>query len=75
MSRVAPYARSSSDKQREASIEDQFRLCREHAARERWQIYTTYQDAALSGSSTILRPGIQKLVRDAQRRQFDVVVA
>lgn len=75
MSRVALYARYSSDNQREASIEDQFRLCREHAVRERWQVTTTYQDAALSGSSTILRPGIQKLVRDAQRRQFDVVLA
>ena len=38
MTRAALYARYSSDNQREASIEDQFRLCREHAARERWQI-------------------------------------
>lgn len=30
MTRAAPYARYSSDNQREASIEDQFRLCREH---------------------------------------------
>jgi site-specific DNA recombinase len=31
MSRIALYARYSSDNQREASIEDQLRLCREHA--------------------------------------------
>lgn len=75
MSRVAVYARYSSDNQSESSIEDQFRLCREHAARERWQIGGTYQDAAISGASTILRPGIQALLRDAQTGKFDVVLA
>ena len=39
------------------SIEDQFRLCREHAGRERWQIVGSYEDAAISGASTILCPG------------------
>ncbi|WP_309085774.1 recombinase family protein [Chelativorans sp.] len=72
---AALYARYSSDNQREASIEDQLRLCREHAAREGWQVAGTYQDAAISGASTILRPGIQKLVRDAQCGQFQVVLA
>ncbi len=75
MSRVAVYARYSSDNQSESSIEDQFRLCREHAARERWQIGGTYQDAAISGASTILQPGIQALLRDAQTGKFDVVLA
>jgi site-specific DNA recombinase len=32
--RVSIYARYSSDKQREASIEDQTRLCEERARRE-----------------------------------------
>jgi DNA invertase Pin-like site-specific DNA recombinase len=73
--RVGLYARYSSDNQREASLEDQFRLCREHAAREGWEIAGVHQDAAISGSSTILRPGIQKLVRDAQCGAFDVVLA
>ncbi|WP_051469492.1 recombinase family protein [Chelativorans sp. J32] len=75
MTRAALYARCSSDNQREASIEDQIRLCREHAAREGWQIAESYHDAAISGASTILRPGIQKLVRDAQCGQFQIVVA
>ena len=35
MSRVALYARYSSDNQRDASIEDQLRLCRLHAERQR----------------------------------------
>jgi site-specific DNA recombinase len=73
--RVAFYARYSSDQQRAASIEDQFRLCREHAAREHWEIAGTYQDAGISGASQILRPGIQKLVRDAQCGLFQLVLA
>ena len=75
MTRVALYARYSSDNQSDSSIEDQFRLCREHAARERWKIVGTYHDAAISGASVILRPGIQSLLQDAQRGQFDVVLA
>ena len=50
MTRAALYARYSEDKQSEASIEDQFRLCREHAGRERWQIVGSYEDAAISGA-------------------------
>jgi hypothetical protein len=38
MTRVALYARYSSDNQRAASIEDQFRLCEERATREGWQV-------------------------------------
>ncbi|HEY0124961.1 MAG TPA: recombinase family protein [Rhizobium sp.] len=75
MTCAALYARYSSDNQREASIEDQFRLCEEYAARERWQVTGSYQDAAISGSSTVLRSGIQQLVRDAQRGLFTVVLA
>ncbi|MFD2249269.1 DNA invertase Pin-like site-specific DNA recombinase/polyhydroxyalkanoate synthesis regulator phasin [Pseudochelatococcus lubricantis] len=75
MTRVALYARYSSDNQREASIEDQFRLCREHAQREHWEIVGSYEDAAISGSSTILRPGIQRLMRDAQHGEFNILLA
>jgi site-specific DNA recombinase len=74
MTRVALYARYSSDNQSECSVEDQFRLCREHAQRERWKIMGTYHDAAISGASVILRPGIQTLLQDAQRGLFDVVL-
>ncbi len=34
MTRVAIYARYSSDNQNEASIEDQFRICRDQVKRE-----------------------------------------
>jgi site-specific DNA recombinase len=75
MTRVALYARYSSDNQSVASIEDQFRICREHAAREQWKVIGTYHDAAISGASVILRPGVQTLLQDAQRGKFDVVLA
>ena len=75
MTRIALYARYSSDNQREASIEDQFRICREQAKREKWKIVGTYKDARISGASMILRPGIQSLLQDAQAGQFDVVLA
>jgi DNA invertase Pin-like site-specific DNA recombinase len=75
MTRVALYARYSSDNQREASIEDQLRICREQAKREKWKVAGTYKDAGISGASMILRPGIQSLLQDAQAGQFDVVLA
>lgn len=74
MTRVALYARYSSDNQREASIEDQLRLCRLHAERQSWTIVDSYQDRAVSGAS-LIRPGIQALLGDALRSRFDVVLA
>ena len=65
--RCALYARYSSDQQRAASIEDQFRICRELAEREGWKLTGTYKDSAVSGASVILRPGVQALLEDARR--------
>lgn len=50
MTRIALYARYSSDQQNAASIEDQLRICRERAEREGWETIGTYEDAAISGS-------------------------
>src|SRR5215813_6488149 len=71
--RVSIYARYSSDKQREASIEDQVRLCEERAARENWRVVKRYTDHAISGAS-LMRRGIQALMQDAQSGKFDVVL-
>jgi site-specific DNA recombinase len=73
--KVAIYARYSSDNQSAASIDDQFRVCREHAVREKWKIVGTYHDAAISGASMILRPGIQALLQNAQRGKFESLLA
>jgi DNA invertase Pin-like site-specific DNA recombinase len=71
--RVSIYARYSSDKQREASIEDQVRLCEERAAREGWRVVKRYTDHAISGAS-LMRRGIQALMQDAQSGKFDLVL-
>ncbi len=75
MTRAALYARYSSDNQNAASIADQVRLCREQAEREGWNVVETYQDAAVSGASVTLRPGVQALLQDALAGRFDVVLA
>src|SRR3546814_4139889 len=75
MTRAALYARYSSDNQSVASIEDQFRICRDQATREKWKVMGTYKDAAISGASVTLRPGIQALLQDAQAGKFDIVLA
>jgi site-specific DNA recombinase len=74
MTRVALYARYSSDNQRDASIEDQLRQCRERAVREGWTIVETYSDRAISGAS-LIRSGIQSLLADAQAGRFDMVLS
>jgi site-specific DNA recombinase len=64
------YARYSSDLQREASIEDQVRLCRAGIEKEGWQYRHAYTDRAMSGAST-LRPAYQSLLEGARLGQFD----
>ena len=58
-----------------ASIEDQLRICREHAAREGWMIAGAYRDAVVYGDSASLCPGDQALLEDARRGVFEIVVA
>src|SRR5260370_41079957 len=72
--RAVLYARYSSDLQREASIEDQIRLCRRRIEHEGWEYLHAYTDRAMSGASA-LRPAYQSLLEDARHGQFDVVVA
>lgn len=72
--KVAIYARYSSDNQREASIGDQFRVCREYAKRKGWKIAQEYSDHAMSGA-TLLRPGFQAMMQSALRKEVEVVLA
>ncbi len=69
MVRIALHARYSDDKQSPASIEDQFRIRREQAAREKWKVVAAYKDAAISGASVILRSGIQALLQGPAHRR------
>ena len=74
MTTVAIYARYSTDMQRDASIEDQIRICQERAEREGWTVYQCYTDHGQSGA-TLLRPGIQMLLQDAQLGKFDIILS
>ena len=72
--RVALYARYSSDQQRDASIEDQVRICRNRADHEGWTVTETFADHAISGA-TRERPGFQNLSEAIWASRLDVVMA
>ena len=74
MIRCALYARYSSDNQRDASIEDQLRICREHAENLGWHVVESYADHATSGAN-LLRPGIQRLLAAASASKVDIILA
>lgn len=65
----AIYARYSSENQREASIDDQIRKCREFAMSANWEILDKhiYFDKAISGSSIAPRASFNKLLEVALR--------
>jgi site-specific DNA recombinase len=75
MIRAAIYARYSDDKQNDKSIDDQFALCRDLCAREGMAVISTFEDRAISGAGAVNRPGFQALMRAAEARLFDVIVA
>src|SRR5262252_3738360 len=71
--RAALYLRVSTDKQ---TVENQRAALTAIAERRGWQIVTTYTDAGISGAKGRKdRPGLDQMLKDAQRRSFDVVMA
>ncbi|MFW8636019.1 recombinase family protein [Cribrihabitans pelagius] len=72
--RAAIYARYSSDLQRDASVEDQIRSCTDYAKDQGMEVVATYSDRAISGAS-LMRSGMQALLRDARGGAFDVLVS
>lgn len=75
MTRVAIYARFSSDVQNPRSIEDQVALCQRHAAARGWTVVTAFMDAAISGAHIVNRPGLLTALASAERGEFDVLLA
>ena len=70
---VVIYARYSSSSQREASIEEQIKICTEYAERNHYSIVKIYKDSALTGK-TDNRPALQRLLNDCSKKLFDVVI-
>lgn len=67
------YARYSSHNQREESIEGQLRECKAYAEREKITVTGEYIDRAISGK-TDNRASFQKMIKDAEKGQFSVVI-
>ncbi len=71
--RVALYLRVSTGEQ---TTENQRRELEEVARRSGWQVVEVYEDAGISGANgREKRPAFDKLMKDASRRQFDMVAA
>ena len=68
------YARYSSHSQKEESIEQQIAECTDFAAKNAIRIVGIYADKAVSGRSD-RRANFQRMMRDAEKQQFQVVVA
>ena len=71
--RAAAYARFSTDKQYETSIETQLRDIRQYCKRKGYHIVKEYVDRAESASK-FDRPAFQKMLEDARKHLFDVVI-
>lgn len=70
---VVIYARFSSSAQREESIEGQVKVCTQFANRNGYNIIDTYVDRAMTGKNDD-RPGLQRLLAESSRRQFQGVI-
>lgn len=72
MTTAVLYARYSSDKQREASIDDQLRVCRDFCRAEGIEVLRQYTDYALSGK-TDHRPEFRQMIANAPESDYVVV--
>lgn len=68
------YARFSSHNQRDASIDQQFAVGRKKASELGIPIVEAYSDYAISGK-TDKRPAFQRMMRDAEKGNFQYVIA
>ena len=67
------YARYSSDNQREESIEGQIRECTAYAEKNGMTVVRHYIDRAIS-AKTDNRPQFQQMIKDSERKLFDIVL-
>ena len=70
---IVIYARYSSDKQTDQSIEGQLKVCHSFAERNGYTVIREYIDKALTGRSDD-RPAFQRMIVDSARKQFECVL-
>jgi len=71
--RCAIYARFSSDRQKDTSVDDQLRDCRRFAADKGWIVVDEFTDARISGARN-RRPGLMALLAALAERRFDTIL-
>ena len=74
LKRAAIYARYSTDKQSDTSIEDQVALCERFAKAQGHPVAEVYGDAAKSGASIHQRYSLQAMLKAARRKEFDTIL-
>jgi len=67
------YARYSSDKQTEQSIEGQLRVCYEFAKAQGYDIQKEYIDRAMTGTNDN-RPSFLQMINDAKNKDFQFII-
>lgn len=70
---VVIYARYSSDKQTEQSIEGQLRVCHEYAQKNGYTVINEYIDRAMTGRNDD-RPDFQRMIEDSKKKNFEAVL-
>ncbi len=73
MENAVIYARYSSDKQTEQSIEGQIRICTAYAEQHNLNVIHHYIDRAMSGTND-RRPEFQRMIADSAKKQFKYVI-
>ncbi len=68
------YARYSSYNQTERSIEGQIEDCMRYAEQNNITVIGNYIDRACTGTNAEHRPQFQQMVKDSEKKQFDVVL-
>ena len=67
------YARYSSDKQTEQSIEGQLRVCYDYAERNNIKVVKTFIDRAMSGTNDN-RADFQKMMKESNKKAWDIIL-
>ena len=73
MTNAVIYARFSSSRQREESIEGQVKECKAFAEYQGYEIIKVYADRAISGRTSD-RPEFQQMIEDSKEKKFQYVI-